>query len=292
MKQLFFILFVSCALLNSACKKIEPTPVLGKVIDGKTKNGVAGAKVTVDGKDVYVTNANGDFTASKDLGKYIVDSINFNIDAKGYELLKYHSIVGNSQKETFVITLTPRELLKYSTKNLIIDADQAYSTLRIDNNGLTKVTCNLSATKNWINYGSATIQVSPDAPAFLPINVDSTGMNPCGESGFLWIDWGNHRDTIRISKVMPDKIRPTVIFPLVASARINAVVILDGTASYDKPCLSKELEYIWKIDGLAISYSSFINHTFYNTGSHTVSLTVDDGQTLPTTLSKTIQITP
>lgn len=105
-----FCIFSSLTLLLLfACKKDDIiVPVTGKVVDKVSKLPVENARVVYNATETKVTDEYGEFRLDYNLGRFLADSINIYVTKIDYKDANFSDIVGNTQKDLFVIELEPK----------------------------------------------------------------------------------------------------------------------------------------------------------------------------------------
>jgi hypothetical protein len=108
MRKLFiFIFFLLFGIY--ACKKNHLiVPVRGKVVDKTTKLPVEKARIIYNATQTVETDNFGEFKLEYNLGRFLADSINFYVTKPNYNDGNFSDIVGNTQKDIFVLELDPK----------------------------------------------------------------------------------------------------------------------------------------------------------------------------------------
>jgi hypothetical protein len=106
-KSLIFILFLLFGIY--ACKKDDiVVPVRGVVVDKTTKLPVEKARVIYNATETVETDNFGEFKLEYNLERFLADSINFYVTKSNYNDGNFSDIVGNTQKDIFVLELEPK----------------------------------------------------------------------------------------------------------------------------------------------------------------------------------------
>ncbi len=103
-----FFLIIGLFLYNSCKKDDIVVPVTGKVVDKITKNPVWNARVVYNADRTVATDSFGEFRLNFNLGRFLADSISMYVTKNNYKDRNYSGIVGNTQKDIFVIELEPK----------------------------------------------------------------------------------------------------------------------------------------------------------------------------------------
>jgi hypothetical protein len=104
------IIAISAIVVFYRCNK-EPdliVPFYGKVIDKSTKLPLGNARVIYNTKEIFQADMNGEFKGSYNLRKYLADSISFYVEKDNYHPYKYSTIIGNTQKDLFILEMIRR----------------------------------------------------------------------------------------------------------------------------------------------------------------------------------------
>jgi hypothetical protein len=104
------IIAISAIIIFYRCTE-EPDliiPFYGKVIDKSTKLALGDARVIYNTKEIFQTDMNGEFKGSYNLKKYLADSISFYVTKANYHPYQYSTIIGNTQKDLFILEMTHR----------------------------------------------------------------------------------------------------------------------------------------------------------------------------------------
>jgi hypothetical protein len=106
-KSVIFILFLLLGIY--ACKKDDViVPVRCKVVDKTTKLPVEKARVIYNATETVETDNFGEFKLEYNLERFLADSINFYVTKPNYNDGNFSDIVGNTQKDIFVLELEPK----------------------------------------------------------------------------------------------------------------------------------------------------------------------------------------
>lgn len=101
----FFLSLLLIVLLQNSCNKNSDitVPVTGKVIEKGTQKPVQNARVIYNAGETVATDNFGEFRLEYKLGKFLADSIALYVSHPTYKDANYANIVGNTQKDIFVI---------------------------------------------------------------------------------------------------------------------------------------------------------------------------------------------
>jgi len=103
-----FVFFLITGFLFFSCKKKDIiVPVTGKVVDKTTKLPIDKARVVYNANETVETDIYGEFRLNYNLGRFLADSINFYVTKPNYKDIDFSDIVGNTQKDIFVVKLEP-----------------------------------------------------------------------------------------------------------------------------------------------------------------------------------------
>lgn len=80
-------------------------PVTGKVLDSNTMEPINGARVVYNATIIEKTDTHGEFFLNYNLEEFLADSISIYISKPGYWDNEYSALVGNTQKDVFLIEL-------------------------------------------------------------------------------------------------------------------------------------------------------------------------------------------
>lgn len=106
-KLLISIIFLLFSIY--ACKREDLiVPVRGKVIDKTTKLPVEKARVIYNATQTVETDNFGEFNLEYNLKGFLADSINFYVTKIDYIDGNFSNIVGNTQKDIFLLELEPK----------------------------------------------------------------------------------------------------------------------------------------------------------------------------------------
>lgn len=99
------IIIIIVVLLGCNKDKSFFVPVTGKVVDSLTKEPINNARVIYNATIIDKTDVNGEFYLNYDLKKFLADSISIYVSNPGYWDKEYSSLVGNTQKDLYLIEL-------------------------------------------------------------------------------------------------------------------------------------------------------------------------------------------
>lgn len=103
------VTIVLLALIISSCGQDDLfVPVSGKVISAENQNPIQDAKVIYNATESYFTDEYGEFYAEFNLNEFLADSIAFYVERPGYHPIRYSTVVGNTQKDLILISLSPK----------------------------------------------------------------------------------------------------------------------------------------------------------------------------------------
>ncbi len=295
MSKVHFLLWLTFALLFSFCTK-NVSRVSGYVRDAKTDNAIPNARVVVSNRPPVFTDSEGEFFIDEfDLGKYIVDSITFNVrGSSDYYPKTYTSIIGNRQQDQFEIYLDPIDDLEYTPQVLNLGPTLTAGIINISNKGLDSVRCIISASCPWVFFGQNNINVPPVGGYNLNIQTITNNIQ-CKDSCWVYIQWGNsQKDSIQIIKDVPDTEKPYPSFTI-SNQTPNQFQPFTCDASASTDNCSSVLTYRWSSDGGTNWTNPFTDpkyiHPGYNTqGPQTITVEVTDEQTNKATFTQSIVV--
>jgi len=105
MRILITCLILSFTLFSSCGDEDTIVPVIGKVVDKVNKDPIVDARVLYNASEEFSTDINGEFSTQFNLKNLLADSISFFISKDMYHSRNFSSIVGNTQKDIFIIEL-------------------------------------------------------------------------------------------------------------------------------------------------------------------------------------------
>lgn len=101
-----FTLFGIAMLFLQSCGKDDTiAPVVGKVVDAESKLPVTDARIIYNANETAYSDSLGEFVLEYNLGNYLADSISLFISKTEYQDRNYSNIIGNTQKDIFLIEL-------------------------------------------------------------------------------------------------------------------------------------------------------------------------------------------
>jgi hypothetical protein len=111
-KLLSFLICLTllCATFGcEGCREDTIVNVYGRVVNKTTQNPIKDAKIIYNAGQNLITDMNGEFEVKYNLGRYLADSISLFISKDDlYHSRGYSTIIGNTQKDIFLIELEPK----------------------------------------------------------------------------------------------------------------------------------------------------------------------------------------
>lgn len=105
-KQLMLFVFLFCGFaIFSSCKKEIIVPIFIKVVETQNQEPIEGARVIYNASQPLFTDENGECSTNFELEHFLADSISLFVSKDGFHANNFSSIVGNTQKDIYVIEL-------------------------------------------------------------------------------------------------------------------------------------------------------------------------------------------
>ncbi|MCB0526482.1 MAG: SUMF1/EgtB/PvdO family nonheme iron enzyme [Saprospiraceae bacterium] len=285
--QTTFLFWLVISNLFCECKTYVTPSFDIKTINLKdTTQNIVGAIVNIQDQS-NITDNNGIVNVVIDLDRFLLDRIEVNAVAQGYNDYNGSILVGKDQQETAILKLTPKDSLVFNPDPIELSSTETNKNLSISNLGLGFVDISFSNNNySWISLGKSRDTIPPFPAKFLNVAYLGNAAHSCVIKGSISINWntGSNHKEIPVIKYLPDNSDPVPVFsisPTNGPYYVQEKIYFDASASNDNCKASIPLMYKWDFEGSGTfsnwSTEPTAEHIYTTTGTRTVVLEVKDG---------------
>lgn len=299
-KLLIIISFFTISNCSKKCDNCE-AQVRGRVINSKTDGLISGARIRALDEVVH-TDQNGEFEFTLNLGKYILDYIEFEVDADNFnkELKKVRIVADINSGEKLDFLLTPKDQLFYSPNPIELLENETEKQINVINTGVNNINFVAQSLNSWITISPTSGIVEPNTDFTLNISTNTSSFE-CIAKGKIEIRQvdKNLKDTVHVTKFIADSEIPLADFDFSPSIGIQFESILFNAGASSDNCDSAfPVSYRWQWNtGTGFtnwSPNAVLSHSYDDPGLKSITLEIKDeaGNISSTTKSIDISIAP